>query len=112
MKVTRRDALKGASLLAAGATLPVAAQAQVGQKLRQSAQQLLTQLDRFPLPTDLAMAVREGAPADTEVLIKGEIKDVRPMVPRGFPQVMSKPGDYFLYPRRMGSHFNHHARYR
>ena len=29
MKVTRRDALKGASLLAAGATLPAAAQAQV-----------------------------------------------------------------------------------
>jgi hypothetical protein len=76
-----------------GAFTPGAAQAQVGQKLRQSAQQLLAQLDRFPLPTDLVMAVRDSAPADTEVLIKGEIKDAGPVVPRGFPQVMSKPGD-------------------
>jgi hypothetical protein len=67
---------------------------QAQQKLRQQVNQLLAQLDQYPLPSDLAMAVRDDAsPADTEVLIKGEIKDVGPTVPRGFPQVMCKPGE-------------------
>jgi hypothetical protein len=69
-------------------------QGQIQQKLRQSAVQILNQLDRFPLPSDLAMGVRDSAsPGDQEVLIKGEIKDAGPVVPRGFPQVMSQPGE-------------------
>jgi hypothetical protein len=69
-------------------------QGQAQMKLRQYSQDLLRQLDQFPLPKNLAMAVRDSADvADTEVLIKGEIKDVGPSVPRGFPQVMSKPGE-------------------
>ena len=64
------------------------------QKLRQQSVQILAQLDRYPLPNDLAMAVRDSAaPADTELLVHGELKDAGPMVPRGFPQVMSKPGE-------------------
>jgi hypothetical protein len=64
------------------------------QQLRQQATQILNQLDRFPLPQDLVMAVRESPrPADCEVYIKGEVKDLGPQVPRGFIQVMSRPGD-------------------
>jgi hypothetical protein len=67
---------------------------QANQKVRQTANQLLAQLDRFPLPADLVMAVRDGAnPADCEVYIKGEVKDLGPKVPRGFPQVMSAPDE-------------------
>ena len=41
-----------------------------------------------------SMAVRDGAnPADCEVHIQGEVKDLGPTVPRGFPQVMSAPGE-------------------
>jgi hypothetical protein len=69
-------------------------QMQANQKVRQAANQLLAQLDRFPLPADLVMAVRDGAnPADCEVYIKGEVKDLGPKVPRGFPQVMSAPDE-------------------
>jgi hypothetical protein len=76
------------------AKLGMAPGQQAQQKLRQQVGQLLAQLDQYPLPSDLAMAVRDGdAPADTEILIKGEVKDAGPSVPRGFPQVMSKPGE-------------------
>jgi hypothetical protein len=69
-------------------------QNQVQQKLRQISTDLLRQLDRFPQPGNLAMAARDSEDiADTEVLIKGEIKDAGPLVPRGFPQVMTKAGD-------------------
>jgi hypothetical protein len=69
-------------------------QGQAQQKLRQYSQEILRKLDQFPLPTDLAMGVKDSSDiADTEVLIKGEVKDVGPSVPRGFPQVMSKQGD-------------------
>ena len=64
------------------------------QQLRQQAAQILNQLDQFPLPRDLVMAVREApSPADCEVYIRGEVKDLGPKVPRGFIQVMSRPGD-------------------
>jgi hypothetical protein len=70
------------------------AQAEVVQKLRAQANEILSQLDEFPLPTDLVMAVRDSAsPADCEVYIHGEAKDLGPKVPRGFPQVMSAPGE-------------------
>jgi hypothetical protein len=69
-------------------------QGQAAMKLRQYTTDILRQLDQLPLPTDLAMAVRDSPDvADTEVLIKGEIKDAGPTVPRGFPQVMSKLGE-------------------
>jgi hypothetical protein len=67
-------------------------------KLRQYTGEILRKLDQFPLPNDLAMGVREGDVADTEVLIKGEIKDAGPTVPRGFPEVMSKAGDATAIP--------------
>jgi hypothetical protein len=63
------------------------------QKLRQVSNQIQSQLDRFGLPPDMAMAVRdESSAADCEVYIKGEVNDLGPKVPRGFPQVMSAPG--------------------
>ena len=69
-------------------------QGQAQQKLRQYSADILRKLDQFPLAPDLTMAVRDSeSPTDTEVLIKGEIKDVGPMVPRGFPQVMSPAGE-------------------
>jgi hypothetical protein len=65
-----------------------------GQKLRTHAQQLLNELDKFPLPQDLVMAVRESPnPADCEIHIHGEVKELGPAVPRGVPQVVSKPGE-------------------
>jgi cytochrome c553 len=65
-----------------------------GQKLRIQAQQILNQMDQFPLPKDLVMAVREVPnPTDSEILNHGEVTDVGPSVPRGFPQVMMKPGE-------------------
>jgi len=74
-------------------------QGQAQQKLRQYSQEILRKLDQFPQQTNLAMAVRDGSEiGDTEVLIKGEIKDVGPTVPRGVPQVMSKPGDTTAIP--------------
>jgi hypothetical protein len=64
------------------------------QQLRQQVTQILGQLDQFPLPEDLVMAVRDNPrPADCEVFIHGEVKDLGPRVPRGFLQVMSRPGD-------------------
>jgi hypothetical protein len=68
-------------------------QGQAQMKLRQYTTDILRQLDQFPLPNDLAMGVREGEIVDTELLLKGEIKDTGPIVPRGMPQVMSKAGD-------------------
>ena len=65
-----------------------------GQKLRTQAQQILNELDRFPLPQDLVMAVRESAsPADCEIHVHGEVKELGPTVPRGVPQVLEKPGE-------------------
>ena len=65
-----------------------------GQKLRLQAQQILNEMDQFPLPQDLVMAVRESSsPADCEIHIHGEVKDLGPTVPRGFPQVVSTPGE-------------------
>ena len=40
------------------------------------------------------MAVREDpSPADCEIHIHGEVKELGPRVPRGVPQVVSKPGE-------------------
>jgi hypothetical protein len=65
-----------------------------GQKLRAQAQQILNELDKFPLPPDLVMAVRDSAnPADCEIHNHGDVKDLGPTVPRGFPQVVSQPGE-------------------
>ncbi len=65
-----------------------------GQKLRTVAQGILNELDQFPLPQDLVMAVRESqSPADCEIHIHGEVKELGPTVPRGFPQVVSEPGE-------------------
>jgi hypothetical protein len=67
-----------------------------GQKIRVAANNLLAQLDQFPLPQDLVMAVKDDPhPADCEVHIKGEVADLGPKVPRGFPQVMSAAGETF-----------------
>jgi hypothetical protein len=64
------------------------------QKVRQEANRIIGELDRFPLPSDLAVAVRDDSnPADCEIYLHGESKDLGPQVPRGFPQVMSKPGE-------------------
>ena len=63
-------------------------------KLRQVTARVLQQLDQFPLPGDLAMAVRDSAkPGDCEVHIHGDVQDLGPKVPRGFVQVMSKAGE-------------------
>jgi hypothetical protein len=69
-------------------------QQQANQALQQQARQILNKLDQYPLPSDLVMGVRDNArPADSEVYIKGEVADLGPKVPRGFPQVMSKSGE-------------------
>ncbi len=71
-----------------------AANQALGQKLRTQAQQILNEMDKFPLPKDLVMAVRESPnPADCEIHVHGEVKELGPTVPRGFPQVVSEPGE-------------------
>jgi hypothetical protein len=63
------------------------------QQLRQQATQILAQLDRFPLPDDVVMGVRDaGYPADSEIFGQGEVTNPGPKVPRGFLQVISQPG--------------------
>ncbi len=62
------------------------------QKIRQTVTQLLVQLDRYELPHDLAMAVKEGRIEDCRIHIKGDPKQLGPSVPRGFVQVASAPG--------------------
>ncbi len=86
---TQGPAMKGKAAMAAAGQ-------NVGQKLRVQAQQILNEMDKYPLPQDLVMAVRESpSPADCEIHVHGEVKDLGPTVPRGFPQVMSKPGENF-----------------
>jgi hypothetical protein len=63
-------------------------------KLRQQTAGILAELDKFPLPPDLVMAVREGADiSDCEVNIHGDAQQLGPKIPRGLVQVVSKPGE-------------------
>ncbi len=74
----------------AGTKKPVLA----GNKLRETTRPLLNELDKYPLPMDLAMAVRDAKVIDDcEVHIRGDVKDLGPKVPRGFVQVESLPGE-------------------
>jgi hypothetical protein len=63
------------------------------QRIRQESARILNELDRFPLPSDLVMAVREGNAADCEVYVRGDVQNLGPAVPRGFVQVVSTPGE-------------------
>jgi hypothetical protein len=88
-----RNPRKALAKLAGNQAMGAANQA-AQKQLRQQANQILGELDRFPLPLDLVMAVRDDArPADCEIYIKGEVKDLGPVAPRGFPQVMTPPGE-------------------
>ena len=79
----------------AGKKKPVA----VGNKLRQETRPILDEIDKYPLPMDLAMAVREAKQIDDcEVYIRGDAKDLGPKVPRGFVQVESLPGEKLEIP--------------
>ena len=65
-----------------------------GNKLREETRPILNEIDKYPLPMDLAMAVREAKVVeDCEVHIRGDAKDLGPKVPRGFVQVESIPGE-------------------
>ncbi len=76
-----------------GAGPKVAKVTAAGGKLRQETTPILRELDKFPLPQDLVMAVREGAVTDCEVNIHGDAQQLGPRIPRGFVQVVSKPGE-------------------
>jgi hypothetical protein len=70
------------------------APAAAGIKLRQATGRVLMQMDQFPVPADLVMAVRDAAqPADCEVHIRGDVQELGAKVPRGFVQVASRPGE-------------------
>ena len=86
----RKAAKKGLPAAAPGGVLPAPA---AQQKLRQASARILLELDRFPLPPDLVMAVREGNAADCEVHVRGDVQTLGPAVPRGVVQVASKPGE-------------------
>jgi len=89
------EARNGRAVLAAvrNAKKKAAAKKQAPQQVyRQQVAQILLQLDRFPLPMNLAMAVREGNVADCEIHIGGDVKKLGNTVPRGFVQVVSTPG--------------------
>ncbi len=70
-----------------------------GVKLRETTRPILNEIDKFPLPMDLAMGVRDSKQiADCEVHIRGEVKDLGPVVPRGFVQVETLPGEKIEIP--------------
>jgi len=70
-----------------------------GVKLREATRPLLNELDKFPLPMDLAMGVRDSKTiADCEVHVRGDVKDLGPKVPRGFVSVEMKPGEKLEIP--------------
>jgi hypothetical protein len=82
------------ALLAVGPKRGKKQPALTGNKLRETTRPLLNELDKYPLPMDLAMAVRDAKVIDDcEVHIRGEVKDLGPKVPRGFVQVESVPGE-------------------
>ncbi len=63
-------------------------------ELRQQATRILAELDKLPLPPDLVMAVHESdRPGDSRVHIKGDVQSLGPTVPRGFVEVLSRPGE-------------------
>ena len=63
-------------------------------KLRVETRGILQELDTFPLPQDLLMAARENSEiGDSEVCIHGDAQQLGPKVPRGFVQVVAKPGE-------------------
>ena len=60
---------------------------------------ILAALDKFPLPPELIMAAREGAEVgDCAVNIRGDVQQLGPKIPRGFVQVVSKPGGEVAIP--------------
>jgi hypothetical protein len=61
---------------------------------------ILAELDKFPLPPDLAMGVRDAEVGDCEVNIHGDPQQLGPKVPRGFIQVVSKPGEQVALPAK------------
>jgi cytochrome c553 len=62
-------------------------------QIRQNVTQILLQMDKYPLPKDLAMGAREGKIADCEIHIRGDVKTLGDAVPRGFVQVLGKAGE-------------------
>ena len=63
-------------------------------KLRQQTAGILAELDRFPLPPGLVMAVREAPEiTDCEINIHGDAQQLGPKIPRGLVQVVSKSGE-------------------
>jgi Protein of unknown function (DUF1553)/Protein of unknown function (DUF1549)/Planctomycete cytochrome C len=62
----------------------------------------LEKLEGVPSSTqDLAMGVREGAPSNSPLLNRGELKDKGPVVPRGVMTVL-KTADFRIDPRHSG----------
>ncbi|MBI3680487.1 MAG: PSD1 domain-containing protein [Acidobacteria bacterium] len=64
-------------------------------QIRQNTTQILLEMDRFPLPDNMAMSVREGKAADCEIHVRGDVKNLSKTVPRGFVQVVSRAGEKF-----------------
>src|SRR5262249_54649993 len=68
--------------------------ANANAKLRQMTSRVLQEMDKFPLPGDLVMSVRDAQkPADCEVHIHGDVQELGPKLPRGFVQVASGADD-------------------
>jgi hypothetical protein len=66
----------------------------VGKVWQDSALDVLGEMDKFPLPPNPVMAVRDSAEiAECEVNIHGDPQQLGPKVPRGFVQVAGKPGE-------------------
>ncbi|MBI3209262.1 MAG: PSD1 domain-containing protein, partial [Candidatus Solibacter usitatus] len=84
---------KGGAKKNKGVVPPAGQQVAVQQRLRAEVGRLLSEMDKFPLPKDLAMGAREGKAEDVEIHVKGDVKELGRLVPRGFVQVVSRPGD-------------------
>jgi hypothetical protein len=66
----------------------------VGKVWQDSALDVLGEMDKFTLPPNPVMAVRDSAEIiDCEVNIHGDPQQLGPKVPRGFVQVAGRPGE-------------------
>jgi hypothetical protein len=63
-----------------------------GLRSLQACLKVMQEMDRYPVPPDLVMSVRDAKAEDCKVNIAGDPKKLGPQVPRGFIQVVSRAG--------------------
>ena len=67
----------------------------LGDRRQAAGLKVLSEMDKFSLPANVVMSVRDSEQevGDCQVNIHGDAKQLGPTVPRGFLQVVSRPGE-------------------